>query len=373
MKKCLFFVFLFFVSLSSIFAQEYFPYKDEWKGTYGYMDINGNIVIPAQFSYVSEFIEGVAIVKKDRKEYYLKSDGKIVEKIDMPSNWYGETKGLTPFKDGLAIINKSYFIDKNFKVVSKQYDYVNKFSEGFALVMRLNEYFFIDKSFKEVSPYYDNASSFSEGIAIVRIDDRVVAVDTQFKELFDIPGTAGADYYFRGEDDGGAVIFKSGLFPVENANYKWGYINNKGEVVIKPQFVRWGYFYGNYAVVNDVSVINKSVEEVWYISAINKSQYKYHNNYLIYPDFMIGWEQLVIVDIPKKSKKKVTIGTPFSFYILGNNIYVFGYNGSVNIISFDGNIIATLYKILIWYGKYLVNIGDNVTIYDINGKKLISK
>lgn len=50
-------------------------------GKFGYIDTKGNLVIPCQFGYASDFIEGTAVVVKDDGMPYciLNSDGRVIE------------------------------------------------------------------------------------------------------------------------------------------------------------------------------------------------------------------------------------------------------------------------------------------------------
>ena len=50
-------------------------------GKYGYINTKGELVIPCQFGYASDFIEGTAVVVKDDGMPYciLNSDGRVIE------------------------------------------------------------------------------------------------------------------------------------------------------------------------------------------------------------------------------------------------------------------------------------------------------
>jgi len=54
------------------------------KKKYGFMDTNGNIVIPCQYDAADYFKEGKAFVttnkgKKDEKKFYIDKSGKVIE------------------------------------------------------------------------------------------------------------------------------------------------------------------------------------------------------------------------------------------------------------------------------------------------------
>ncbi|WP_010676961.1 WG repeat-containing protein [Bacillus timonensis] len=78
--------------------------------TTGYMDLEGNIVIPASYEGGTDFSEGLASVKKYGKYGYIDVHGNLV--IDF---LYNEA---LPFKEGFAVVrigNRRFFIDKNGK------------------------------------------------------------------------------------------------------------------------------------------------------------------------------------------------------------------------------------------------------------------
>jgi hypothetical protein len=52
---------------------------EEYNGLYGFVDKNGEEVIPCQFTYSDQFYEGKARVKKDGKKYYINTKGETVK------------------------------------------------------------------------------------------------------------------------------------------------------------------------------------------------------------------------------------------------------------------------------------------------------
>lgn len=128
------------------------------------------------------------------------------------------------------------YIDKTGKIAIKpQFDYVQGFREGLAKV-RIGDFVtgksgYIDKTGKIViEPRFANASSFSEGLAFV---------GTRDKDTFDygyIDKAGRIVIKLQGFGDG-IADFSGGLIPVY-VDGKRGYMNKKGEIVIKPQFRR---------------------------------------------------------------------------------------------------------------------------------------
>lgn len=137
-------------------------------GKYGFIDRNGNVVIPCVWDDASYFSEGIAPVKdgETKKWGYIDKTGSCV----IECKWNNEAH---PFSDGLGLVRHNgtfYYIDKTGSEVLKMYNYKysGRFCDGLAWVE--NEHFnegFIDKSGNEVIPCQGKYSyrSFREGLA----------------------------------------------------------------------------------------------------------------------------------------------------------------------------------------------------------------
>ena len=145
-------------------------------GGWGFIDRSGRIVIPARFTEVGDFSEGLAFVAaSERQRYgYINKEGQLV----IPYRF----KYASDFHEGLALVilmNIRYaFIDRTGKIVlqSRTWQGVDRFSEGLAAVwvsVRNNrlyrgyeelKYGFIDRTGKFViPPQFDRVERFSEG------------------------------------------------------------------------------------------------------------------------------------------------------------------------------------------------------------------
>lgn len=129
--------------------------------------------------------------------------------------------------------------------VQSEFDYVDSFSEGRAIVVRMGKCGFIDEQRNVVVPLrYAYARPFSEGLAAVvtgrwrsktELDGLYGFVDLDGKEV--IP----CEYEDVNSFSGGiAAVFK---------NRKWGAIDRRGNMIIKPQFDDSFYFSSDMAVV----------------------------------------------------------------------------------------------------------------------------
>ena len=141
--------------------------------------------------------------------------------------------------------NENRLIDINDKLIkSHNYQYVDYFREGLAVVEADEKYGYIDKEGKEVvSPKYEDAGGFSRGLAKVEADGKWGYIDKEGKEVispkYEISWYFGKnteslripsgivynyDYDYEGEfSDGLIVVIKDG---------KAGVINQEGEVII---------------------------------------------------------------------------------------------------------------------------------------------
>jgi hypothetical protein len=133
-------------------------------GKFGFRNRNGEVIIEPVYDRVENFAEGLAAVNIGYEEAYddrgsgsycvnrgkwgfINEKGEVV----IPLTYHS----VTLFSEGLAAVDNRSYIDKTGKVVitlTKHYDEIFPFVEGFATVMRNNQYGYIDRSGKEVVP-----------------------------------------------------------------------------------------------------------------------------------------------------------------------------------------------------------------------------
>jgi hypothetical protein len=93
---------------------------------------------------------------------------------------------------------------------------------------------FIDRSGKLIIPMqYRQATIFSEGLAFIKevVDSPVIAINTKGEEVFRLPDAYNARRFSEG-----LAAF------LESETRLWGFVNKKGDVVIKPQYKVVGDF-----------------------------------------------------------------------------------------------------------------------------------
>jgi WG containing repeat len=191
------------------------------KGKAGYIDANGNVVIPPQYTTGTEFDHGRACV-------YMLENGKMNHHvIDMKGNEIPERIGdCHGYPEDLAAVGFTStdlarpciareqdcmvgFVDRNGNaVIRPRFQAAKNFSEGFAAVETNNKWGFINSSGELAIPFqFDFASSFSNGLALVLIKDRYGYIDHSGKLVIAAQFPQASRF-----SDGLAVVRKRGYF-----------------------------------------------------------------------------------------------------------------------------------------------------------------
>ncbi len=251
---------------------------------WGFIDKEGEWVIPSQFEAAYHFSEGLAAVKYYGKWGYIDRYGKWIIKPSF--------RDAKPFREGLACVkklNRWGYIDKTGEWhIKPELSVVSSFSDGKALVKKREGFVFIDRdgrqilrhNFNKALPFaeglafviyngykgyidqrgnwlikhnYEEAYSFSEGLALIKDHEKYGFINQQGRITI-------APRY---EDAG---YFHDGLAPVKK-DARWGYINQNGGFVIQPKFEAARPFFNGYAVAKmrgKYGLINKKGQ--WIIS-----------------------------------------------------------------------------------------------------------
>lgn len=196
------------------------------KRKFGYINEQGDIVIKPIFRKAGDFKDGFAkVTTNEGKHTYVKKDGQLLNQyFDM----------CYPFKDGMGRIEKygsgygsTYgFVNKNGEIaIEPKYENVGDFYNGLALVKINSNFGYINKLGEiAIEPKYYSATKFKEGLAAVRdTESKTKYINTKGEVVLEI------DSYYIGYN------FSDGLAMFNQKGKKGhGFVNKKGEIVIKP-------------------------------------------------------------------------------------------------------------------------------------------
>ncbi len=185
----------------------------------GFIDTTGKVIVPLQYDYAYEFINGYSMVRFDGKWGLIDMKGNVMIPLEYDS--------AGPFYDGLSCIEKDgkygYCDTSGNVVIPLIYDGAHSFENGLAEVREGNYRGCIDTSGKEVVPVEYSFITIAE-------DGFVVASKNGQSSVFDI--TAGevvleSGYYMWPFSEGFACVQRG---------YKCGYIDWNGTLVIPMEY-----------------------------------------------------------------------------------------------------------------------------------------
>ena len=227
-------------------------------GKYGFVNLNGEEIIPLIYDYADDFSEGLVLVMIGNEYGFIDKEGKVV----IPFTDYQWCEG---FSEGLAtfrVYGKYGFINKKGEwQIVPMYDSVEEFEQGVSIASINNKYGVIDKTGKPIIPFqyeymrrgyntnYFEVKLHSKSGVINRAGDIIIPIKYDYIDRhFDlesdtdkifIPVSRNHKFGFV-DKTGNEVVsliydsvndFEHGLAVVE-ANTKYGIIDEKGSVVV---------------------------------------------------------------------------------------------------------------------------------------------
>lgn len=129
-----------------------------------------------RFVFVGQFSTGLAVARKDKREFHIHRDGKAA---------YGRQFYIacTFQENTAAVYDKTgwYHISRKGEPLYKErYDDAQSFSEGLAAVKKGRGWFYINKEGKKTIPHvFPYASPFKDGSAVVVIGNKTVSINKQ--------------------------------------------------------------------------------------------------------------------------------------------------------------------------------------------------
>lgn len=229
-------------------------------GKFGFIDYSGKYVIEPEYVSATLFSEGIAwVAKTNGAPIAIDKTGKMLFKLQ-------EANSVRCFSQGLAAVQVSKndelfwgFVNKkgDFEI-QPQFDDVLFFTDGLCAVQRGGDWGFIDKNGIAVIPYrYSKVEMFKNGRAVYSNEGMYGLIDKHGNniinpvyEFMDIDGNLfmiKQDGKMGWCDKNGKIVINpiyrdvqpfngSSLAAVTIDGEKWGYINQKNETVIAPQF-----------------------------------------------------------------------------------------------------------------------------------------
>ncbi|MCX7923003.1 MAG: WG repeat-containing protein [Clostridia bacterium] len=208
---------------------------------WGYINNKGEFTIKPIYDWAEDFQDnGLAVVGVGGLSGVIDKTGKYVVEPKYDS--------INQFSEGLATAysnQKFSVINTQGKVIFESEGYIDHFHDGRAAFVNGTPgekwlYGYIDKQGKIViKPRYKSAGNFKNGKAVVELDEGGYAIidpNSQILKKF--------NYAFVGDISDGLLPFK------EKADGKFGFIDEKGNVVIAPKFSGVEGFVNGRAVVN---------------------------------------------------------------------------------------------------------------------------
>lgn len=245
--------------------------NDTWgelTGKWGFINRQGKFVIKPTFDTADSFQEGVAVVSKDHKYWYIKKDGK-------PFFGYGSGKLRShetfdyaePFSEGMAFVRikgETQIISKSGRkrFTVKDHSCHEPYKDGLAFICTYSKgedkWGACDKKGRIIIPFeYDRISGFVNGFAMVYRNDRVAFIDkngvilSRYSYIDNLPQVP---WYFEAKE------FSEGVAAVKVITDKWGFVSNKGRIIIGFIFDEVDSFHNGMCVVKKDGkwgVINK--------------------------------------------------------------------------------------------------------------------
>jgi hypothetical protein len=170
-------------SAEEVYMSDYAGPADKW----GFMNNQGEVVIPPVYDQVSAFTSGVAAVSREGRWGYIDHDGEVVVNYAYLAAW--------PFREQLARITR---FDRTPCILRlsgdttclKGVDVLYDFSHGIARFERATRYGYVDGNGEIViDPVFERAWDFHGGLARVVRDGKYGVIDTSgtfvVKALYD--------------------------------------------------------------------------------------------------------------------------------------------------------------------------------------------
>lgn len=242
----------------AVVGKRLFPYK--WNDKFGYMDENGLPLIPATYENASIFANGLAAVYLNGKYGYIDKQNNVI--IDF------QFDDAQDFDKGRAIVEIDRYlgvIDRTGHfVIEPIYEDIGNYSEGLCYVYLNDKYTYMNMRGDQVfTTWYNDAYSFNEGRAKVQLGDSSAYIRKDGSFLMTKTGVEldyfAPDIFIYDLQDSVNLISTADTFLLPNfvdrignlsenrsiyeKDDAFGYINEKGEVVIPADYATYSNYF----------------------------------------------------------------------------------------------------------------------------------
>ncbi len=221
------------------------PASDEASGKLGMIDETENWVIQPSFDNLEPYHEGLAVARKNNQYGYIDLKGNwVYSRVVLVNQYIYITSDFKPFTNGLAVAKTGtdtyQYIDKQGHVAFKtRFKNAGNFTrDGYAVVTVDAGTGLIDKQGNWVIKPNVNIQSVANGIAIYYNEQGYSGARDIKTQKDIIPPTYSA------------IEQAGNLLRVRNAGATYGYINDRGDFVIQPQYDNAWPFDNGRAIVN---------------------------------------------------------------------------------------------------------------------------
>lgn len=229
---------------------------------WGFIDINGGVVIEPQFEEVERFSEGLAGARKGGNWGFINKSGEFVINPRFTE--------IHKFSEDLAVVstdNRMCFIDKQGREVFAR-DHTELrwkllgpgvFSNGLMAVVELQsrKVGFVDRTGEFlIEPMFIEAGNFSEGLARVSVqvrdEEKLAFIDRAGTVVLPPKFNTDADFERNSTDfHEGLASLTENLSPTVTEPEKFVYIDTTGNIVLRTDFFYAGPFSEGLAAVYD--------------------------------------------------------------------------------------------------------------------------
>jgi hypothetical protein len=321
-------------------------------------NIKGEMVFPDSFNYVKKFSEGLAAVKKDKLWGYIDKNGKLV----IPYK-YEETM---PFSHNLAAVknkNWGFINNKGEQTIEFKYPEVSEPMNGYTKVKvkkSMYEYWgLLDENGKEIIPTEYDSVFFPN-------DDLIRVRNATKYGFYDIDGTLAIDLKYESAKD------FSGGFSIVGINKKYGLIDKKGREVQALKFDKISDFKNGFAITETNmrhGLLNNKGEEI--ISPLYYLVLIYSNGIIAAQD-KDGWRFLDDQVKEMSNKRYQIVGSDFF-----NDRLLVVKNKEFGFIDKEiKEVISTKYRAADQFVLKVIRVmlDDGVfQVVDLNGRELLNE